>query len=99
MEINWFLPTGGADGRYLGTKVGGCTADITYLQQIAQAIDNLGFKGALLPTGRQCDDAWIISAALSAVTKHMKFISDCAIVLPLPVQIGANDICHCLDFH
>jgi alkanesulfonate monooxygenase len=74
MEINWFLPTGGADGRYLGTKIGGRTADITYLQQVAQAIDNLGFKGALLPTGRQCDDAWIISAALSAVTKHMKFI-------------------------
>ncbi len=74
MEINWFIPTGGADGRYLGTKIGGRNADITYLQQIAQAIDNLGFKGALLPTGRQCDDAWITAAALSAVTKHMKFI-------------------------
>jgi alkanesulfonate monooxygenase len=74
MELNWFLPTGGNDGRYLGTQVGGRTADLSYLQQIAQAIDNLGFKGALLPTGRHCDDAWITAAALSAVTKRMKFI-------------------------
>jgi alkanesulfonate monooxygenase len=74
MEINWFLPTGGNDGRYLGTKIGGRTADFEYLKQLAQAIDSLGFKGALLPTGRHCDDAWITAAALSSFTKRMKFI-------------------------
>ncbi|HLU08098.1 MAG TPA: FMNH2-dependent alkanesulfonate monooxygenase [Oceanobacillus sp.] len=74
MEINWFLPTGGNDGRYLGTKVGGRTADFEYLKQVAQAVDSLGFKGALLPTGRHCDDAWILGAALSSFTKRMKFI-------------------------
>lgn len=74
MEINWFLPTGGTDGRYLGTTQGNRVADFAYLQQIAQAVDNLGFNGALLPTGRQCEDAWLIAAKLSAVTKHMKFI-------------------------
>jgi alkanesulfonate monooxygenase len=74
MEINWFLPTGGNDGRYLATQIGGRNADFNYLQQVAQAIDNLGFKGALLPTGRHCEDAWIVSAALAAVTKRMKFI-------------------------
>src|SRR3954453_7133067 len=74
MEINWFLPTGGNDGRYLATQIGGRNAVFNYLQQVAQAIDNLGFKGALLPTGRHCEDAWIVSAALSAVTKRMKFI-------------------------
>lgn len=74
MEINWFLPTGGNDGRYLGTQVGGRTADFTYLQQVAQGIDNLGFKGALLPTGRHCEDAWITASALASFTKRMKFI-------------------------
>ena len=74
MEINWFLPTSGNDGRYLATSIGGRNADFNYLQQVAQAVDNLGFKGALLPTGRHCEDAWILSAALSAVTKRMKFI-------------------------
>ena len=74
MEINWFLPTGGNDGRYLGTQIGGRTADFDYLRQVAHAIDTLGFKGALLPTGRHCEDAWILSSALSSYTKHMKFI-------------------------
>ncbi|MBX3012926.1 MAG: FMNH2-dependent alkanesulfonate monooxygenase [Caldilineaceae bacterium] len=74
MEINWFLPTGGTDGRYLGTTHGNRVADFAYLQQVAQAVDTLGFHGALLPTGRQCEDAWLISAKLAAVTKRMKFI-------------------------
>jgi alkanesulfonate monooxygenase len=74
MEINWFLPTGGSDGRYLGTTIGGRVADFDYLEQIARAVDTLGFAGALLPTGRWCDDAWLISARLAAVTKRMKFI-------------------------
>ncbi|MFN8439428.1 MAG: FMNH2-dependent alkanesulfonate monooxygenase [Caldilineaceae bacterium] len=74
MEINWFLPTGGTDGRYLGTTHGNRVADVDYLQQVAQAVDTLGFHGALLPTGRHCEDAWLLAARLTAVTKHMKFI-------------------------
>jgi alkanesulfonate monooxygenase len=74
MELHWFLPTGGSDGRYLGTTIGGRTADFAYLQQLAQAIDALGFTGALLPTGRFCEDAWIIASALIQATKRMKFI-------------------------
>jgi len=74
MEINWFLPTGGSDGRYLGTRIGGRVADFSYLQQVAHAVDTLGFNGALFPTGRHCEDAWITGAALAAHTKRMKFI-------------------------
>ena len=48
MEIFWFIPTHG-DGRYLGTSRGGRATDAGYLRQIAQAVDQLGFGGALLP--------------------------------------------------
>lgn len=74
MEILWFLPTGGSDGHYLGTKRGSRVADFAYLQQIAQAADTLGFAGALLPTGRQCEDAWLIASRLSAATQRLKFL-------------------------
>lgn len=74
MEINWFIPTNGSDGRYLGTDIGTRKTDIRYLEQIAHAIDTLGFAGALLPTGRGCEDAWITAARLAAITKRMKFI-------------------------
>ncbi|MEN9871040.1 MAG: hypothetical protein RLZZ171_2028, partial [Cyanobacteriota bacterium] len=61
MQVLWFIPTHG-DGRYLGTGIGGRSTDITYLTQIAQAVDRLGYTGALLPTGRSCEDAWIVAS-------------------------------------
>ena len=49
-NILWFLPTHG-DGRYLGTTTGGREVNFNYLRQIAQAADQLGYFGVLLPTG------------------------------------------------
>jgi alkanesulfonate monooxygenase len=74
MQILWFIPTGSHDGRYLGTDIGSRAATPDYLQQIAQAVDNLGYTGALLPTGSSCEDAWITAAAFISVTKRMKFL-------------------------
>ncbi|UYZ14377.1 FMNH2-dependent alkanesulfonate monooxygenase [Brevibacillus sp. WF146] len=73
MEVLWFLPTHG-DGRYLGTSVGGRPITYNYLRQIAQAVDELGFSGALLPTGRSCEDAWVVASSLLAATRQMKFL-------------------------
>ncbi len=55
-NILWFLPTHG-DGRYLGTTLGGRDVNFNYLRQIAQAADQLGYFGVLLPTGRSCEDS------------------------------------------
>ncbi|MBD2068449.1 FMNH2-dependent alkanesulfonate monooxygenase [Leptolyngbya sp. FACHB-671] len=73
MDVLWFIPTHG-EGRYLGTSVGGRAITPEYLQQLAGAIDQLGFVGALLPTGRSCEDAWITAASLIPMTKRMKFL-------------------------
>jgi alkanesulfonate monooxygenase len=73
MEMFWFIPTHG-DGRYLGTSQGGRPTSWKYLRQIAQAIDDLGFRGALLPTGISCEDAWIVASSLMAVTRRMRFL-------------------------
>jgi alkanesulfonate monooxygenase len=73
MEIFWFIPTHG-DGRYLGTSRGGRETDLAYLKQIAQAVDRLGFRGALLPTGRSCEDAWVVASALMPFTERMRFL-------------------------
>lgn len=73
MELFWFLPTF-SDGRYLGTATGARTATYAYLRQIAQAVDDLGFSGALLPTGRSCEDAWVVASSLIAATQRMQFL-------------------------
>lgn len=73
MEILWFIPTHG-DGHYLGSSVGGRSTEYSYLKQIAQAADRLGYTGVLLPTGRSCEDPWITASALSNETRYLKFL-------------------------
>ncbi|MDZ7961884.1 MAG: FMNH2-dependent alkanesulfonate monooxygenase [Aulosira sp. DedQUE10] len=73
MQLLWFIPTHG-EGRYLGTAIGGRAVNFDYWRQIAQAVDHLGFAGALLPTGRSCEDAWILASTLVTHTKKMRFL-------------------------
>ena len=62
----WFLPTFG-DGRYLGSPEYARAGDFPYLKQIALAADALGFEGVLIPTGRSCEDSWLIASALAPI--------------------------------
>lgn len=73
MNVFWFLPTHG-DGRYLGTAHQARAVDHHYLKQIAQAADQLGYGGVLIPTGRSCEDSWIVASSLIPVTRNLKFL-------------------------
>jgi alkanesulfonate monooxygenase len=82
VKLHWFLPTSG-DGRTIverfhANRALGPTAqrdpDIDYLAQIARAAEQLGFEGALTPTGTWCEDAWLTTAALIRETKMLKFL-------------------------
>ena len=64
-----------------GTGIGGATrtaaarpASLEYLTQLAQAADSLGYEAVLTPTGAHCADAWIVTSALIAATRRLKFI-------------------------
>ena len=73
MKILWFIPTHG-DSRYLGTTKGARVADHAYFKQIAIAADSLGYEGVLIPTGRSCEDSWILAASLIDATRQLKFL-------------------------
>ncbi|CAN7455502.1 FMNH2-dependent alkanesulfonate monooxygenase [Variovorax sp. LjRoot290] len=73
MQVFWFLPTHG-DSRYLGTTEGARPVDLAYLQQVAGAADQLGYEGVLIPTGRSCEDPWVIAASLVGATRQLKFL-------------------------
>lgn len=73
VNVLWFLPTHG-DGRYLGTATGGRATDLGYLRQIAQAADQLGYFGVLLPTGKSCEDSWIVASAMVTSTERLRFL-------------------------
>jgi alkanesulfonate monooxygenase len=75
MQLHWFLPTSG-DSRNVVPGLGGHgrTASLDYLGQIARAADNLGFDAVLTPTGTHCEDAWLVTMALSQHTSRLRFL-------------------------
>ncbi|SCF01055.1 alkanesulfonate monooxygenase [Micromonospora matsumotoense] len=82
LTFHWFLPTygdsrdivGGGHGVAVGTAGGARPATVAYLGQIARTAEQLGFVGALTPTGAWCEDAWLATAMLSEVTERLKFL-------------------------
>lgn len=75
LKVHWFLPTGG-DGRQIVPSAGSEWRDpsIDYLAQIARAADQLGFDALLTPCGTACEDAWVATAALIPLTRHVRFL-------------------------
>jgi alkanesulfonate monooxygenase len=84
----WFLPTNGdsATDLSLGNAVGAegsrvreggseRVPSVDYIGQIARSAESLGFEGALTPTSSWCEDAWVISAALTQVTRSFRFLA------------------------
>ncbi|WP_043514020.1 MULTISPECIES: LLM class flavin-dependent oxidoreductase [unclassified Actinoplanes] len=82
MDFHWFLPTngdsrdivGGGHGTPVGSAGGVRPLTIGYLGQIARSAEQLGFVGALTPTGAWCEDAWLTTAMLTEVTERLKFL-------------------------
>jgi alkanesulfonate monooxygenase len=72
-NVLWFLPTHG-DGRYLGTTHGARDVTLKYLTQVAKAADDCGYFGVLLPTGRSCEDSWIVASALAPLTERLRYL-------------------------
>ncbi|MFI6350077.1 LLM class flavin-dependent oxidoreductase [Streptomyces sp. NPDC050560] len=82
LTFHWFLPTygdsrhvvGGGHGVPTGSAGGHRPADLGYLAQIGRAAEQLGFAGALTPTGAWCEDAWLTTAMLARETERLKFL-------------------------
>jgi alkanesulfonate monooxygenase SsuD/methylene tetrahydromethanopterin reductase-like flavin-dependent oxidoreductase (luciferase family) len=87
VTLHWFLPTNGdsrtdlALDNAVGTSGSRVTErgaarppDLDYVGLVARAAESLGFTGALTPTSTWCEDAWVMTAALTQRTKHFKFL-------------------------
>ena len=73
LNIFWFIPTFG-DNRYLGSKEQSRVSDFDYVKQVAVAADTLGYDGVLIPTGRSCEDPFVVASSLIGVTQKLKFL-------------------------
>lgn len=82
LRFHWFLPTNGDSRDVVGGGHGSPATvsgrdrppTVAYLSQIARAAEDLGFVGALTPTGAWCEDAWLTTAMVSQNTERLKFL-------------------------
>jgi alkanesulfonate monooxygenase len=88
VRLHWFLPTNGDSHTdlSLGNAVGAHGAriddaatnarkgDLAYMSQVARAAEGLGFEAALTPTSSWCEEAWVITAALTQLTRDFKYL-------------------------
>src|SRR3954454_3948925 len=76
LTLHWFLPTAGDSRDVAASGPDGHHRPPTfdYLAQVARAADDLGFTGALTPTGTWCEDAWLTTMALAQQTRRLKFL-------------------------
>src|SRR5258708_36914310 len=72
-DARWYLATNGS-GRYLSREIGARHVTLGYLSQVARAADELGYFGVLLPTGRSCEDSWVVASAMVPLTKSLRFL-------------------------
>lgn len=69
-EFLWYIVA--PDGHYPWEPEGTRPTDLAELQQIASAVDRLGYSGALLATGMH--DVWVLGSALATTTQRMRFL-------------------------
>jgi len=84
IHVHWYLPTNGDSRDIVGSgdrsqETLSAITDfraptIDYLGQVARSAEQLGYEAVLTPTGTWCEDAWIFTAALSQVTRRLKFL-------------------------
>lgn len=70
MDVLWYLT--GPDGRYPWREDGARPLNYAYFQQVARAVDHLGYTGALLATG--IHDAWVLGSSLIPYTRDFQFL-------------------------
>ncbi|MFT4234948.1 MAG: LLM class flavin-dependent oxidoreductase [Microbacterium sp.] len=82
-RLHWYLPTAGESRDTLrgGTNVH--TVDgaaprtpfrapsLSYLTQVALAVEDAGFSSVLVPTGSYCEDPWVVASALAPLTRDL----------------------------
>ncbi|MGG3888003.1 LLM class flavin-dependent oxidoreductase [Metabacillus fastidiosus] len=70
VEVFWYLTA--PDGRNPWSPDGARKIDLPYLRQVASAVDQLGYTGALLATGPH--DTWVLGSSLITSTERMRFL-------------------------
>ncbi|MFI8194257.1 LLM class flavin-dependent oxidoreductase [Streptomyces sp. NPDC085946] len=101
VRLHWFLPTTGDDRSVVGvtardslqSRATSRPPTLDYLAQVARAAESAGFEAVLTPTGSDCEDSWLTTAALIPQTTRLKFLvafRPGVIAPPLAAQMAAT---------
>ncbi len=74
-QFHWALSSFNAgDGHQINPKVPERPATLDYLAKVTRAAEEAGFVNILVPTGTHCVDGWEAAAAISTMTRKIKFL-------------------------
>ncbi|MCI3276604.1 LLM class flavin-dependent oxidoreductase [Streptomyces cylindrosporus] len=101
VRLHWFLPTTGDDRSVVGVTARDSLQSrstarpptLDYLAQVARAAESAGFEAVLTPTGSDCEDSWLTTAALIPQTSRLRFLvafRPGVIAPPLAAQMTAT---------
>lgn len=72
LSFGWFIPTHGDRSTFgAHAKV---DSSLDQFERVAKAAEEAGFEYALVPVGKDCWDAWVVSTYLAARTQSLKFL-------------------------
>ncbi|WP_019634136.1 LLM class flavin-dependent oxidoreductase [Actinomadura atramentaria] len=93
MKLLWYLTS--PDGPYPWEPSHRWATDFDHLRRLARAIDDLGYYGALIGTGR--DDGLTVAASMIGATRRMRFLTAVYPGLTSPAKLA--QIAHTIDRH
>ncbi|WP_428851446.1 LLM class flavin-dependent oxidoreductase [Imbroritus primus] len=72
LSMGWFIPTHGDRSSFAADAEVKFSLD--HFEKVAKAAEDAGFEYALVPTTKDCWDAWIIATYLAARTEKLKML-------------------------
>lgn len=72
LSMGWFIPTHGDRSSFAADAE--VKFSLEHFERVARCAEDAGFDYALVPTTKDCWDAWVISTYLAARTKKLKML-------------------------
>jgi len=73
LSLGWFIPTNGGDRSSFAADAE-VKLSFDQFEKVARNAEEAGFEYALIPTTKDCWDAWIVAAYLAARTRKLKML-------------------------
>ncbi len=74
INVFWFLPTHGDGTATWAPRRADARLICLTCSRWRWRTDSLGYYGVLIPTGKSCEDSWLVASALAPLTRRLRYL-------------------------